>query len=110
MIPVKSLITFELMVWVSTPVFLIIIIINGWRYYMFRTPMDLALLGAWVLLLFTMMAYWLYDNLAITSKLWAKGKGIWFSQNDVLHSGLIFWMIYVAIVVANRVNDYTVPL
>jgi hypothetical protein len=110
MIPVKSLITFELMVWVSTPMFLIIFIINGWRYYMFSTPMDLALLGAWVLLLFTMAAYWLYDNLAITPKLWAKGKGIWFSQNDVLHIGLILWMIYVAIAVANRVNDYTVPV
>jgi hypothetical protein len=110
MIPVKSLITFELMVWVSTPIFLIILIINGWRYYIFSTPMDLALLGAWVLLLFTMAAYWLYDNLAITPKLWANGKGIWFSQNDVLHIGLILWMIYIATVVANRVNDYTVPV
>ena len=109
-VPVKSLITFELMVWVSTPIFLIILIINGWRYYIFSTPMDLALLGAWVLLLFTMAAYWLYDNLAITPKLWANGKGIWFSQNDVLHIGLILWMIYIATVVANRVNDYTVPV
>ena len=81
-VPVKSLITFELMVWVSTPIFLIILVINGWRYYMFSTPMDLALLGAWVWLLFTMAAYWLYDHLDITPKLWAKGKGIWFSQND----------------------------
>ena len=109
-IPVKSLITFEWMVWVSTPIFLIMSTINGWRYYMFSTPMDLALLGAWVLLLFTMAAYWFYDNLDITPKLWAKGKGIWFSQNDVLHIGLILWMIYVATVVANRVNDYTGPV
>jgi hypothetical protein len=109
-IPVKSLITFELMVWVSTPIFLIVFIINGWRYYMFSTPMDLALLGAWVLLLFTMAAYWLYDKLDITPKLWAKGKGIWFSQNDVLHIGLILWMIYIATIVTNRVNDYAVPI
>jgi hypothetical protein len=110
MIPVKSLITFELMVWISTPIFLIICIINGWRYYVFSTPMDLALLCAWVWLLVTMAAYWLYDNLGITPKLWAKGKGIWFSQNDVLHIGLILWMIYVATVLANRVNDYAVPV
>ncbi len=109
-VPVKTLITFELMVWVSTPVFLIILIINGWRYYMFSTPMDLALLGAWLWLFCTMAAYWLYDHLDITPKLWAKGKGIWFSQNDVLHIGLILWMIYLAAVVAGLVQDYPVPM
>ena len=109
-IPVKSLITFELMVWVSTPIFLINCILNGWRYHIFSTPLDLALIGAWVWLLFTMVAYWLYDNLDITPRLWAKGKGIWFSQNDVLHIGLILWMIYIATVVAHHVNDYTVPV
>ena len=105
-VPVRSLITFELMVWVSTPIFLFNLIINGWRYYMFNNPMDLALVGAWVLLFFTMVAYLLYDNLEITPKLWAKGKGIWFSQNDLLHIGLILWMIYLSAVVANRITDY----
>lgn len=109
MAPIRTLITFELMVLVSTPIFLAILIMNGWRYYMLSTPMDLALLGAWVWLLFTMTAYWLYDKLDITPKLWARGKGIWFSQNDVLHIGLILWMIYLATVVASRVIDSTVP-
>jgi hypothetical protein len=108
--PVKLLITFEFMVLVSTPTFLIIFLINGWRYCTLGAPMDLALLGAWVLLFLTMAAYWLYDYLDITPKLWAKGQGIWFSQNDVLHIGLILWMIYLATVVADRVNDYIVPV
>lgn len=109
MIPVKSLITFEWMVWVSTPIFLIIFAINGWRYYRFNIPMDLALLGAWGLLLICMVAYWLYDILDITPKLWAKGKRFWFSQNDVLHIGLILWMIYIATVVTGHIFDYVVP-
>ncbi len=107
-IPVRSLITFELMLWVSTPPFLILLMLNAWRYYRLGTAMDLALVGAWVLLLFILTAYWLYDKLEITPKLWAKGKGIWFSQNDVLHIGLILWMIYIATVVAERVQDYRV--
>jgi len=104
MIPIKTLITFEWMVRVSTPIFLTISILNGWRYYHLRDPMDLALLGAWGGLLFTMGAYWLYDRLGITARLWA--KRIWFSQNDVLHIGLILWMIYLGTVVAERVRDY----
>jgi hypothetical protein len=103
-LPVKSLITFELMVWVSTPIILILFIVNGWRYYIFKTTMDLTLLGTWIWLLVTMAAYWSYDKLGITPKLWA--KRIWFSQNDVLHIGLILWMIYIAAFVTNNVKDY----
>jgi hypothetical protein len=109
MIPVKLLITFEWMVGVSAPVFLITVMVNGWRYYMFGTLMDLALMGAWIFLLLAMAAYWLYDRLGVTERLWAKGQGIWFSQNDVLHIGLILWMIYVATVVADRISDSAVP-
>ena len=106
LVPIKSLITFEWMVWVSTPPFLVIFILSVWRYHAPGTALDLALVGAWAWLLLTMMAYWLYDKLDITSKLWARGKGIWFSQNDVLHIGLILWMIYIALIVAERVQDY----
>ena len=107
-VPIKSLITFELMVRVSTPIFLLFFILNGWRYWTLKNPMDLALLGTWILLLLTMGAYWLYDDLDITQKLWDKGEGIWLSQNDVLHICLILWVIYIATVVANRIKDYTV--
>ena len=107
-IPVRTLITFELMVCISAPLLLIMFALSAWRYHTQGTTMDLAFMGAWVLLLLTMTAYWLYDKLDITPKLWAKGKGIWFSQNDVLHIGLILWMIYIATVVAEHVQDYTV--
>ena len=109
-VPIKSFITFNLMVLVSTPILLIFFILNGWRYYTLRDPMDLVLLGSWIILLLTVIVYFLYDDLNITQRLWAKGKGIWFSQNDVLHICLIFWMIYIATVVANRIKDYAVPV
>ncbi len=104
-VPIKSLLTFNFMVWFSSPILLIFLILNGWRYYTLGAPMDLALLGLWILLFLTIAAYSLYDHLDITRKLWAKGEGIWLSQNDVLHICLIFWMIYIAAVAANRVKD-----
>ena len=108
-VPVKLLITFVLMIWVSTPLFVIMFALSAWRYHTHGTTMDLAFVGAWVGLLLTMMAYWIYEKLGITPKLWAKGKGIWFSQNDVLHTGLVLWMIYIATAVAEHVQDYVGP-
>ena len=106
--PVKTLITFKFMVLVATPAFLLFCFLNCWRYYMYRDPMDLVLLRAWIILLCAMAAYWFYSIWGITKKLWA--KGIWFSENDVLHILLIIWMFYIATTVANRVNDYSVPI
>ena len=107
-VPVKPLITFEFMVWASAPVFFFLCFLNAWRYYIYGDPMDLVLFGCWIILLVTMMAYWTYSKRGITKKLWA--KRIWFSENDVLHVLLIFWMIYILAVVANRVKDYTAPI
>ncbi len=102
-IPVKFLISFELLILFAAPTVLIFFILNGWRYYRFRDGMDLALLGAWTWLAITLGAYFLYLMLGITQSLWA--RGIWFSENNVLHIGLIVWMIYLVRVVAHRVKD-----
>jgi hypothetical protein len=106
-VPVKSLITFEFMLRVSTPVFFFFCFFNVWRYQKFRSSMDLVLLGSWMILICTMMAYWIYSKQGIRKKLWA--KGIWFSENDVLHVFLIFWMIYIVTVVVDRIEDYATP-
>jgi hypothetical protein len=106
-LPVKPLITFEFMLWVSAPVFFFFCFFNAWRYYMFKDSMDLVLLGSWIILLGTMMAYWVYSKQGITKKLWA--KGIWFSENDVLHVFLILWMTYIVVALADRIEDYSIP-
>ena len=57
----------------------------------------------WAWLVLTLAAYFVYLMSGTTQVLWA--RGVWFSENDVLHIGLIGWMIYLAWVVAPRVRD-----
>jgi hypothetical protein len=102
-VPIKFLVSFELLILFTAPTILIFCILNGWRYYKRKDAMDLALLVAWIGLGITIGAYYLYLELGIARELWA--QGIWFSENDVLHVGLIIWMIYIALVVADRVED-----
>lgn len=102
-VPIKFLISFELLILAAAPSILIFFILNGWRYYTLRDSMDLALVGAWAWLAFTMAAYFAYLMSGLTQALWAQGR--WFSENDVLHIGLILWMIYLALVVAPRIKD-----
>jgi hypothetical protein len=107
-VPVKLLISFELMLAFVAPTIAGFVLLNGRRYLQRRGAMDLALLGAWLWLGLTLGAYALYLTLGITDRLWA--RGIWFSENDVLHVGLILWMIYLARFVANRVEDAGGPM
>jgi hypothetical protein len=102
-IPVKFLISFDLLLIVAAPGIIAFFVINGWRYYKYKLSLDLALLGTWLWLGVTIAAYFLYLISGNTAFLWA--KGLWFSENDVLHIGLIIWMIYIAFILAPRVND-----
>jgi hypothetical protein len=104
-IPVKFLISFEFLLVVSVPGIITFFIIHGWRYARQKSQLDLIYLGTWIWLGITIAAYFLYLISGITASLWA--KGLWFSENDVLHIGLILWMLYIARILAPRVIDLT---
>lgn len=101
--PIKWLITFEFMVQVSTPIVIFFIALNTWSYWQNPNLMDLSLLGCWAGLIITMLGYWLYYQAGITEKLWK--KGIWFSENDVLHVLLILWVLYIPFFMAHHIYD-----
>ena len=103
LIPIQFLISFELLLIITAPIILFFIVLNSWRYAKFKRRMDLALLGTWAWLIMTIAAYFLYLISGLTVKLWS--QKLWFSENDVLHIGLIIWMIYIALVVAPLVKD-----
>ena len=103
LVPVKFLISFEFLLAVGFPGILAFFIINGRRYRQFKQPLDRSLLVTWVWLGLTIIAYFAYFISGNTAALWA--KGIWFTENDVLHIGLILWMLYIAFSVAPKTRD-----
>lgn len=103
LIPVPFLISFELLILVAAPNILIFLVLNGWRYSKYRQSLDLALLGTWGWLILTIGAYFLYYLSGLTNRLWQ--QAIWFSENDVLHIGLILWMVYIVGVAARQIKD-----
>lgn len=102
-VPIKFLISFELLLVVATPGIVAFFVINGRRYFKYKLRLDLTLLSTWIWLGVTIAAYFLYLISGNTESLWA--KGLWFSANDILHIGLIIWMLYIAFALAPQVND-----
>jgi len=101
--PVQFFISFEFLILAAAPSIVGFILLNGWRYWQFRQRLDAVLLGAWLSLGAVIGLYFLYYLMGVTPRLWA--QGIWFSENDVLHLGLIAWMVYIGRVVLPQVQD-----
>jgi hypothetical protein len=102
-IPVQFLVSFEFMLIFFAPNVLIFFILNVWRYYKNRNRMDLVLIIIWISLGIITFIYYLYFILDITQILW--DRGIWFSENDVLHIGLIIWMVYIRLILPRHLVD-----
>jgi len=105
LVPIRFLVSFELLILVAAPSVAVCIGLRALRWRRSRTRADLALLGTWLWLVFTTGAYYAYLLLDIPGALWA--RGIWFTENDVLHVGLIVWMVSIARVIVPRLIDVT---
>ncbi len=102
--PVKFLLSFELMVLFLIPSFIFFMIQNSRRYLVEKKKMDLILIRIWLLLACVMILYYGYFLLGFSERFW--DYGIWFTANDVLHIGLIFWMIYIGHNASKHVRDF----
>lgn len=99
------LLSFELLLLFSTPAFVVALALNGVRFLRYRLPLDAALLGGWAVLFATNALYYGYLLAGVTETLWRGGQGIYFSENDVLHVGMIGYVLYLHLVVAPHIRD-----
>ena len=99
----KFLISFEFMVLFLMPNYLTFIALNSYRYIRYREAAELALLSVWASLFTVIGIYFYYMFQGYTQALWA--KGIWFSENDVLHVGMVLWIAYAPWVLGKRLKD-----
>jgi hypothetical protein len=67
--------------------------------------MDRSLLVSALLLVLVQVAYFAYYAAGITQQLWKGGQGFYFSENDVLHVGMIGWLAYLLASVGRHLCD-----
>jgi hypothetical protein len=91
-IPYKPFITFETMLLFCAPGALLISLICIKRWIKAKDSVSRAFVIACLLLFMTTVFYYIYYLTGMTNILWE--KGFWFSANDVLHLGLMVWMMY----------------
>ena len=99
----KFLISFEFMVLFLMPNYLTFIVLNSYRFIRYRDSAELALLSVWGMLFTIIGVYFYYMMQGTTQVLWA--RGIWFSENDVLHVGMVIWIAYAPWILSKRLKD-----
>ncbi len=105
-VPIQFLVSFEFLSLSSTPSVLFFIWIYGKAYNKTKSKMNLYLRNTWIILIAVIFIYALYLILGITAPLWQ--KGIWFTENDVLHVGMIYWIYIIWVKLPNEVKDLSV--
>lgn len=97
------LLPFELLQLFAAPNIVALFALDLRRYLRLKQDEDRVLVMAWIGLGLRLAAYFLYLSLDLTSRLWQ--RGIWFSENDVLHLGLIGWMLYLGLQAVRWIED-----
>ncbi len=91
--PVFFYVTFEFLVVVSAPSVLFLTFLHGIAYMKYRDRLNSILLNSWLIFISVGITYGIYLSCGFTQILWR--RGVWFTENDVLHVGIIYWVYYV---------------
>ncbi len=109
MTPSKLLLSFEVLMLFALPGIILVMVVAGirWRHAGNREDRlsARAIFWAAVLLIAVQVAYFAYYALGVTQTLWNGGAGFYFSENDVLHVGMLLWLWFVAASLGPRLAD-----
>jgi hypothetical protein len=93
--PNAALLSYSMLILFYLPGAIMIAVIAARRYRRDHDAMSRSILIALALQIVVQVAYYAYYAAGLTQTLWDDGDGFYFSENDVLHVGLILWLIYV---------------
>ncbi len=106
LMPSAVLLSFGVLMLFALPGIIIVIIVAGLRWRRTGDRMDRSLVIAALLLVLVQVAYYAYYAAGITALLYDGGRGFYFSENDVLHVGMIAWLAYVVFAVGKHLHDF----
>jgi hypothetical protein len=89
----------------ALPGILIVIVVSARRYLRNHDALDASLVVGTLLLVGVQAAYFAYQSTGLTKTLWDDGRGFYFSENDVLHVGMMVWLAYLVFVVGKHLRD-----
>ena len=107
LVPIRFLVSFECLMLAATPAIVLALILTGRAFHERRDRMSRALLRTWAGVVMVIVAYVLALSMGITQTLWT--RGIWFTENDVLHVGMILWILHIAVALPKTVKDMRDP-
>ena len=109
LLPSAALLSFEVLTLFAVPGIIIAIVLARRGARLDADGGSLAkyrdLFWAAVLLALVQVAYFAYYAAGITALLWDGGGGIYFSENDVLHVGMLAWLCFVAVTLGRSLAD-----
>ena len=100
---VKLLVSFEFMAAFSIAIVVFFLILHGQAGIRNRDSKNRTLLTTWLIFVAVFLGYSAYLTLGITNAL--RTRGIWFTENDVLHLGMVYWVYYVGRHLSREVSD-----
>jgi hypothetical protein len=90
--PVRFLVTFDCMILAGLPTVLFLVGLHSLNYLKNKGKYNLHNLQSWLVMIGVALAYGFYLAAGFTQPLWQ--HGIWFTENDVLHLGMIGWVYF----------------
>ncbi len=89
-VPVQFLVSFEFLMLSSAPTLAFVLGLHTNAFRISHDAINRNLSNAWLVFLLVGGAYGTWLALGLKQTLW--NHGIWFTENDVLHVGMIGWV------------------